>query len=87
MHYRFKKRPDKYPNGLIINTYLIVYSLYRIFIESYRIDSSYVGPIKVVYLICGGTIVVALFMANTLINKFIEKKKEQRSNGEEKKEN
>lgn len=86
MHYWFRKRPDKYPNGLILNTYLIVYSLYRIFIESVRIDSSYVGPIKVVYIISGVTIVAALFIANTLINKFIEKKKEQESAEQEKQE-
>ncbi|MCX6383110.1 MAG: prolipoprotein diacylglyceryl transferase [Actinobacteria bacterium] len=86
MHYWFKKRPNKYPNGLILNAYLIIYSLYRIFIESYRIDSSYVGQIKVVYLICGFTIIVALVIANILINKFNAKKKEQALIDEEKEE-
>ncbi|MHB9128398.1 MAG: prolipoprotein diacylglyceryl transferase [Candidatus Humimicrobiaceae bacterium] len=77
MHYWFKKKPDKYPNGLIFNVYLIIYSLYRIFIESYRIDSSYVGPIKVVYLISAIIIIAAFIIANILINKFNAKKKEQ----------
>ena len=84
MHYLFKKRPNKYPHGLIFNAYLIIYSLYRIFIEYYRIDSSYVGPIKVVYLISGITIVAALVIANVLINKFNTRKKEQAAAEEEK---
>lgn len=77
MHYKFKKNPNKYPNGLIINTYLIIYSLYRIFIESVRIDSSYVGPIKVVYIICGITIIVSLIITNIIVSKFIAQKKEE----------
>jgi phosphatidylglycerol:prolipoprotein diacylglycerol transferase len=77
MHRLFKKHPEKYPNGLILNAYLIIYSLYRIFIEYYRIDSSYVGPIKVVYIISGLTIIVALVISNILINKFNAKKKDQ----------
>ncbi|MHB1348127.1 MAG: prolipoprotein diacylglyceryl transferase [Candidatus Humimicrobiaceae bacterium] len=77
MHYWFKKKPDKYPNGLIFCVYLIIYSLYRIFIESYRIDSSYVGPIKVVYVISAITIIAAFIVANILINKFNARKKDQ----------
>ncbi|MHB1376917.1 MAG: prolipoprotein diacylglyceryl transferase family protein [Candidatus Humimicrobiaceae bacterium] len=61
----------------MLNAYLIIYSLYRIFIEYYRIDSSYVGPIKVVYVISGLTIIVALVVSNILINKFNAKKKDQ----------
>lgn len=77
MHYFFKKHKDKYPHGLIINTYLIVYSLYRIFIEYYRIDSSYIGTFKVVYLISGLTILISLIITNILVNKFNVKKKEE----------
>ena len=77
MHSWFKKKPEKYPNGLIFNVYLIIYSLYRIFIESYRIDSSYVGPIKVVYIISAITIIAAFIIANILINRFNTHKKEQ----------
>jgi phosphatidylglycerol:prolipoprotein diacylglycerol transferase len=84
MHYWFKKKPNKYPDGLIFVVYLIIYSLYRIFIESYRIDSSYVGPIKVVYLISGITIIAAFVLANILINRFNAKKKEQEFSEEEK---
>ncbi|HEY5501494.1 MAG TPA: prolipoprotein diacylglyceryl transferase family protein, partial [Candidatus Humimicrobiaceae bacterium] len=62
---------------LIFCVYLIIYSLYRIFIESYRIDSSYVGTIKVVYLISGATIIAAFVLANILINRFNARKKEQ----------
>jgi phosphatidylglycerol:prolipoprotein diacylglycerol transferase len=76
-HYWFKKKPNKYPDGLIFCVYLIIYSLYRIFIESYRIDSSYVGTIKVVYLISGATIIAAFVLANILINRFNARKKEQ----------
>ena len=84
LHYWFKKKPGKYPDGLIFCVYLIVYSLYRIFIESYRIDSSYVGPIKVVYIISGVTIIAAFIIANILINRFNAKKKEQELSEEEK---
>ena len=84
MHYWFKKKNNKYPDGLIFCVYLIVYSLYRIFIESYRIDSSYVGPVKVVYIISGITIIAAFIIANILINKFNSKRKEQELIDEEK---
>ncbi|MCL4386509.1 MAG: prolipoprotein diacylglyceryl transferase [Cyanobacteria bacterium] len=84
MHYWFKKRPGKYPNGLILNAYLIIYSLYRIFIEAYRIDSSYVGPIKVVYIISGLIIITSLIITNILVNRFNTRKKEKESAEEEK---
>jgi len=83
-HYWFKKKPNKYPDGLIFCIYLIVYSLYRIFIESYRIDSSYVGSIKVVYIISGATIIVAFVIANILINRFNARKKEKEAAESEK---
>jgi phosphatidylglycerol---prolipoprotein diacylglyceryl transferase len=79
IHFWFKKKPNKYPDGLIFCIYLIIYSLYRIYIESYRIDSSYVGTIKVVYLISGITIIAAFVIANILINRFNARKKEQES--------
>jgi len=83
-HYWFKKRPNKYPDGLIFCAYLIIYSLYRIFIESYRIDSSYIGSIKVVYLLSGVTIITAFVIANVLINRFNTRKKEQEMSEETK---
>jgi len=83
-HYWFKKRPNKYPDGLIFCAYLIIYSLYRIFIESYRIDSSYVGSIKVVYLLSAATIIAAFVIANVLINRFNARKKEQEMSEETK---
>jgi phosphatidylglycerol:prolipoprotein diacylglycerol transferase len=76
VHYWFRKKPGKYPDGLIFCLYLIIYSLYRVIIESYRIDSSYVGSIKVVYLISGATIIVAFIIANILINRFNARKKD-----------
>ena len=51
LHAVFRKKEDKIPNGVIFNLYLIIYSLYRVFIEYYRIDSSMLGSIKVVYII------------------------------------
>jgi phosphatidylglycerol---prolipoprotein diacylglyceryl transferase len=59
MHRFYRKNPNRLPNGTIFCTYLIVYSLYRILIESFRIDSSYIGPVKVVYLISLGIIIIA----------------------------
>lgn len=76
LHYFFRKNPDKYPNGIIFNLYLIIYSLYRIFIESFRIDSSMLGPFKVVYIICGVTIIASLIILNFIVNKFIARKKD-----------
>ena len=70
MHYFFRKRPEKYPSGLIFNAYIIIYSLYRIFIEYYRIDSSYIGNIKVVYVISIILIIASLITSNYLVNKF-----------------
>jgi phosphatidylglycerol:prolipoprotein diacylglycerol transferase len=75
LHYVFKKKEGKFPNGIIFNLYLIIYSLYRIFIEYYRIDSAMIGSIKVVYIISGLTIIAALIILNILVNRFIEKKK------------
>jgi phosphatidylglycerol---prolipoprotein diacylglyceryl transferase len=70
----YKKRPDKFPNGLVFATYLGVYAIYRSIIEYYRIDSSYVLGIKVVYILDILTIIAVLIIINYLVKKFREKK-------------
>ena len=75
LHIVFKKKKDKVPNGVIFNLYLIIYSLYRIFIEYYRIDSTEFGGIKVVYIISGLTIIAAFIILNVLVNRFVARKK------------
>ena len=70
----YKNKPDRLPYGLILTMYLGVYSIYRTFIESYRIDSTYFGPVKVVYIINIIIIIAALVIANHVIKKFKEKK-------------
>jgi prolipoprotein diacylglyceryltransferase len=75
MHRFYKNKPDKIPNGMILTMYLGIYSLYRTFIEYYRVDSSYIGPVKVVYIINAIYIIAALIISNYLINKFREKKR------------
>ncbi|MCL4377363.1 MAG: prolipoprotein diacylglyceryl transferase [Actinobacteria bacterium] len=70
----YNKRPNKFPNGLVFATYLGVYAVYRSIIEYYRIDSSYVLGIKVVYIIDGITIIAVLIIINYLIKKFRENK-------------
>jgi phosphatidylglycerol---prolipoprotein diacylglyceryl transferase len=70
----YKKRPDKFPNGLVFTTYLGVYAIYRSIIEYYRIDSSYVLGIKVVYILDIVTIIAVLIIVNYLVKKFREKK-------------
>lgn len=75
MHRFYKNKPDKIPYGMILSMYLGIYAVYRTFIESYRIDSTYFGPIKVVYIIDFLAVIAALFIANYVIRKFKEKKK------------
>jgi phosphatidylglycerol:prolipoprotein diacylglycerol transferase len=84
LHAVFRKKEDKIPNGVIFNLYLIIYSLYRVFIEYYRIDSSMLGSIKVVYIISGLTIIAAFIILNVLANRFIAKKRTESENTEEK---
>jgi len=75
LHRIYKKNPDKFPCGLIFAVYLGIYSIYRTFIEYYRIDSSYIGGIKVVYILNVITIIAAIIIAYILISKFREKKR------------
>jgi phosphatidylglycerol:prolipoprotein diacylglycerol transferase len=77
LHRYYKKRPGRLPDGLIICAYLAIYALYRTFIEAYRVDSTYFGPIKVVYLLNFLAIIAAIIIANYLITKFKNKDKEQ----------
>lgn len=70
----YNKRPDKFPNGLVFATYLGVYAIYRSIIEYYRIDSSFVLGIKVVYILDVITIIAVLIIINYLVKKFREKK-------------
>lgn len=75
MHRFYKNKPDRMPPGLIFSMYLGIYAVYRTFIESYRIDSSYLGTVKVVYIINLIAIFTAIFIAHYAIRKFREKKK------------
>lgn len=77
MHRFYKNKPDKIPYGMILSMYLGIYAVYRTFIESYRIDSTYFGPIKVVYIIDFLAVIAALFIANHVIRKFKEKKQKE----------
>ena len=74
MHRFYKNKPDRVPYGLILSMYLGVYSIYRTFIESYRIDSAFLGPVKVVYIINFIAIIAAFVIAYHVIKKFKEKK-------------
>lgn len=75
MHRFYKNKPGRMPDGIILTTYLIIYSLYRTFIEYYRVDSSYIGPVKVVYIINAIYIIAGFIIANYLVTKFREKKR------------
>jgi len=74
MHRFYRNKPGRIPYGLILSMYLGVYSIYRTFIESYRIDSAFWGQVKVVYVINFVTIIAALVIAYYVIKKFKEKK-------------
>jgi len=82
MHWYYKKRQGKLPYGLILATYLGVYSIYRTFIEYYRIDSTLIGSVKVVYIINLITILAAMFIANYVTKKFNEKKQLEKDDRE-----
>ncbi len=80
MHRSYRNKPDRIPHGLILSMYLGIYALYRTFIEAYRIDSTFFGPVKVVYIINLIAIIVAFTIANYVIRKFRENKiREQNS--------
>ena len=74
MHRFYRNKPGKIPYGLILSMYLGIYSIYRTFIEYYRIDSTFMGPVKVVYIINLIAIIAAFIIANYVIKKFREKK-------------
>lgn len=74
IHWLYKKRPDRFPHGLIFATYLGVYAVYRTIIEYYRVDSSEFLGIKVVYIIDAITIIAVLIIINYLIKRFRLKK-------------
>lgn len=74
MHMFYRNRPGKMPYGLILSMYLGIYAVYRTFIEYYRIDSTYFGLVKVVYIINFIALIAALVIANQVIKKFREKK-------------
>ena len=54
--------------------YLGIYAVYRTFIEAYRVDSTFFGPVKVVYIINLIGVIVAFVIANHVIRRFKEKK-------------
>ena len=73
MHRYYRNRPGKLPDGIIFAMYLGIYALYRTFIEAYRIDSTFFGPVKVVYIINFLAVIIALFIVNHVMKKFREK--------------
>lgn len=74
MHWFYRKNPGKMPYGIILSMYLGIYAVYRTFIEYFRVDSAYLGPVKVVYIINIVALLISLFIANQVIKKFREKK-------------
>ncbi len=74
MHRFYRKKPGRLPYGIILSMYLGIYAIYRTFIEYFRLDSSYLGPVKVVYVINILALIIAAVIANYVIRKFREKK-------------
>ena len=84
IHWFYKKRPDRFPDGLIFATYLGVYAIYRTIIEYYRVDSSVFLGIKVVYILDAIAIIIALVIVNNLVKKFrLKKIREEMEKSEE----
>ena len=57
--------------------YLGLYAVYRTFIEAFRIDSTYFGPVKVVYVINLLAVIAALVIVNHVTKKFRNKQLEK----------
>ena len=70
IHRMYKKRPGKFPEGLIFCAYLGIYAVYRTIIEAYRVDSSFFLGVKVVYVLDGITMIAVLIMVNYLVKRF-----------------
>ncbi len=79
MHRFYRNRPGRLPYGIILAMYLGIYAVYRTLIEAYRVDSTYFGPVKVVYIINLFAVVAALIIVNHVMRKFREKKLRERN--------
>jgi phosphatidylglycerol:prolipoprotein diacylglycerol transferase len=55
----FLRRKKNVPTGTIFLSYLILYSIGRLFIEGLRTDSLMLGPVRVAQLVSVGLIVAA----------------------------
>lgn len=76
VHRFYKNKPGRLPNGIIFTMYIGIYSVYRTFIEYFRVDSTYIGSIKVVYIINFVVLIAAFIIANCLLKKFRQSKVE-----------
>ncbi len=74
MHRFYRNRPGRLPAGTILAMYLGIYAIYRTLIEAYRIDSTFFGSVKVVYIINFIAILAALLILNYVMKRFREKK-------------
>jgi phosphatidylglycerol:prolipoprotein diacylglycerol transferase len=77
MHRFYRNRPGKFPDGIILAMYLGLYAVYRTFIEAYRIDSTFFGPVKVVYIINLLAVIAALVIVNHVTRKFKDRQLEE----------
>jgi len=77
MHRFYRNRPGRLPDGIILAMYLGIYSAYRTFIEAYRVDSTFFGPVKVVYIINLLAVIAALIIANHVTKNFKGKQLEE----------
>ena len=77
MHRFYRNRPGRLPDGIILAMYLGLYAVYRTFIEAYRIDSTFFGPIKVVYILNLLAVIAALVIVNHVTRKFKDKQLEE----------
>ncbi len=84
MHWFYRKKPGKLPYGIILSMYLGIYAIYRTFIEYFRLDSAFLGPVKVVYIINLLTLVIAVIIANYVAKRFRVKKELEQMEEDEK---
>ncbi len=69
MHRYYKNKPGRMPSGLIFSAYLGIYAVYRTVVESLRIDSAYIGSIRIVYLINLVVLIAAIIIAAYLLKR------------------
>ncbi|MDO4701334.1 MAG: prolipoprotein diacylglyceryl transferase [Erysipelotrichaceae bacterium] len=69
------RRFFKVKRGHLAYSYLLAYGIIRIYVESFRTDSLYIGPLKMAQMTSLAFIIVAILGYSGLFDRFIKKRK------------